>query len=121
MGGRDHADKFIKDLNKNNQKGLRILKGCIRVVADQETCINESIFKLVGDGVYEFKKSGMRLYAFKDCLEGHEHFILCTNGGKKNTPKEQDRDIKKAESIKDRYFEVKSDSSTRFEIQYPQQ
>ena len=64
----------------------------------------------MGDGIHEFKRPGLRLYAFYDEIDGENQLILCTNGGTKG--KDQQKDIRLAKSRKDAYFAAKQQSET---------
>jgi len=74
---------------------------------------NKRKFVDVGDGIFEIKVPGIRLYCFKDQIDSIKpKFILTTNGGTKNNKREQNSDIKRASQIKDRYFAAKKRADT---------
>ncbi|NJM39114.1 MAG: hypothetical protein HC845_15365 [Akkermansiaceae bacterium] len=78
-----------------------------------ESYHNDRKFKNVGNDVYEIKVPGVRLYCFKDQIDGlSSKLIIATNGGSKNNKKEQTADIKRALQIKDRYFTAKNSADT---------
>lgn len=69
---------------------------------------NPRKFNDVGDGIFEIKVPGIRLYCFKDQIDAlGTKFILATNGGTKNNKREQNSDIKRAALLRDRYFAAK--------------
>ncbi|MFP4358921.1 MAG: hypothetical protein ACLFSZ_10880, partial [Puniceicoccaceae bacterium] len=77
---------------------------------------NDQIFNYLGDGIHEFKRPGLRLYAFYDKLGEEHRLILCTNGGKKNNKKQQQTDINRAKAIRRDYLAAKSNPNARFTI-----
>ena len=78
-------------------------------ITSLETYNNDRKFKNVGDGIYEIKVPGIRLYCFKDEIEGlPAKLILATNGGTKNNKKEQNSDIKRAAGLRSRYLAAKN-------------
>lgn len=114
---RNLAEKFLTKLGKDDRRKLQQLTARISRVADHHTYEHETIFNHVGDGIYEFKRPGIRLYAFYDSLGNDHHLILCTNGGTKNNKKEQNADITKAKQLKDRYFKAKADNPDHIVIE----
>jgi len=107
MDGRDHADRFLNQLRKHDRNLWEFIRKRIRAVANHDRYANELTFKHVGDGVFEFKRPGIRLYAFYDEIDGIGHLILCTNGGGKGNRKEQNADIQTAKAIRNSYFSAK--------------
>ena len=96
------ARDFLIDLASHNPKGWQILSSQIRLSADVPRLQTRDTFKLLdlSRQLYEFRtRSGLRLYCF---LDG-DQLILLTNGGKKNTIKEQNRDIGKARACCDEF------------------
>jgi len=74
---------------------------------------NKRKFRDVGDGIFEIKVPGIRLYCFKDQIDSLEtKFILATNGGTKNNKREQNSDISRAAQIRDRYLAAKKRDDT---------
>jgi len=106
----DPAMRFLIQLKKKDRNQYESISTRIRTVAKYERYENKITFRHVGGGVYEFKRPGVRLYAFYDDLEGEEQLILCTNGGKKD--KRQQADIDKAKEIRARYFDAKQQPDT---------
>ncbi len=117
INGDDPAHKFLQKLLKDDVNRFKALKTRIKTVSDHDTYENRITFRHVGDGIFEFKRKGDRLYAFYDELEGEEHLILCTNGGTKNTPKAQNADIENAKSRKADYLSAKANPATSFHIE----
>ncbi len=107
IDGRNPVLEFFKDHEASNPNQLAQLRARYESVADASHFRNIEVFKPLGDGLFEFRtRRGLRLYAFHD--EGH--VIIATNGGAKNTPKEQDTDIRKARQLKNDYFNAKQQS-----------
>ncbi len=76
-------------------------------IASEKFFRNTTKFKKVGDDIFEIKtKGGIRLYSFFTEIDGIDkpQLVLATNGGTKNTAKEQTRDIKEAEKIRERFI-----------------
>ena len=103
INGKDPSDKFLKKLQKDDSRKGKQMSARIAFVANLPSYQNDENFKHVGEGLYEFKRPGLRLYAFYDQfdeLDGERQLILCSNGGTKNTKREQQSDIARAKSIK---------------------
>lgn len=91
----------------------------IAFVSNLPTYEHEQNFKHVGDGIYEFKRPGLRLYAFYDqCdeIDKKNQLILCSNGGSKNTKREQQNDIAHAKAMKQQYLAAQQSSSANFTL-----
>lgn len=102
LDGKCPARDFLLDLENHNAKGFQILDGQIRFLSDVDQVVPRESFKILDSSrkIYEFRtRSGIRLYCF---LSG-ETLVFLTNGGKKNTKKEQNHDIKKAQNAYDRF------------------
>ena len=108
LGGDDPAQSFLLKLQRDDANRFESIQTRIKTVAQYETYENRVTFRHVGSGVYEFKRPGLRLYAFYDEIDGIGHLILCTNGGTKNTPKRQQADIAAAKQRKIAYFAAKA-------------
>ena len=109
--------EFLEALARGNKQGAEALKNRIQTVAERDRYENEITFRHVGDGVFEFKRNGLRLYAFYDELPGLQpQLIIATNGGTKNTKKDQEADISRAKIIRIRYHEAKSLPDTKFQL-----
>lgn len=117
IDGKDLAYQFLSKLRKDDCNQWKFIKKRIIAVSEHDTFENRITFSYVGDGVFEFKRPGLRLYAFYDEVAGMDHLILCTNGGTKNNKKEQNKDIEKAISIKSRYFEAKQIATTTISLE----
>lgn len=75
---------------------------------------NERKFKRVAEGIYEIKVPGTRLYCFKEQLDGlPAKLIVATNGGGKNTHREQNRDINRAVALRQRYLAMRDQAATK--------
>jgi hypothetical protein len=107
LEGRDLAQEFLLDLAGSDARGFEFIRSRIRAVAEHDRFENQITFRYVGDGVFEFKRPGLRLYAFYDNLPGLQpQLILATNGGRKNSG--QQADINRAKLIRARYFNDKT-------------
>jgi hypothetical protein len=98
---------YLSELRRSNPKGHQILIGQIRLLCDVPDLRTKATFKLLDPNrqLYEFKtRSGLRLYCFAD----GNALVILTNGGKKNTPREQNRDIEKARRLHDEFLTLKS-------------
>lgn len=107
LDGRDLAKEFLTDLARSDSKGFEFIRSRVRAVAEHDRFENQITFRHVGDGVFEFKRPGLRLYAFYDELPGLKpQLIIATNGGRKN--KGQQTDIARAKQIRARYLVAKA-------------
>lgn len=114
MGSDAAADEFLAALTASNPHAARSLQTSMATITSVESYHNDRKFKRVAEGIYEIKVPGIRLYCFKDHLEGlPAKLIVATNGGTKNTKREQDSDIRRALRIRERYFQVKPLEDTR--------
>jgi len=119
LDGKDLSQEFLNNLERSNRPAAESLKNRIKTVSDHEHYHhNTEIFRSVGNGIYEFKPPGLRLYAFYDEVEGLDpQLIIATNGGTKNNKKEQSSDIARASSLRKRYLAAKKIPTTRFRLQ----
>lgn len=116
INGNDPAYQFLEKLNKDDRNQWKQLSTRLATIANYPNYQNTQTFRHVGDNIFEFKRSGLRLYAFYDNLERDHALILCTNGGTKNNKKEQNRNIQLAQTIRRRYFEAKASPATRITL-----
>ena len=114
---KDLADKFLTKLQKDDGRKWTQLNIRIERVSNHDRYEQDDIFNHVGDGLYEFKRPGLRLYAFYDSLGEDHQLILCTSGGTKNKKKEQNADIATAKRLKNKYFEAKADNPDDISIE----
>jgi putative component of toxin-antitoxin plasmid stabilization module len=117
MDGKDSANDFLKELIHNDRRKFDFLKKRIKTVSNYLEYENKLTFNHVGDNVYEFKRPGLRLYAFYDEIDGLGLLIICTNGGTKS--KSQQRDIQNAKVLKKAYLNAKNLSDTIFNLDIP--
>ena len=104
---------FLKFLAASNPNAARSLQTSMATITSVEAFHNERKFKHVGGGVFEIKVPGIRLYCFKDEIAAlPSKLIIATNGGTKNTKREQHSDIQRATRLKERYFAAKSSEAT---------
>lgn len=99
------AKDYLLELADNNAKGFQILDGQIQFLCDVPQVGPRKTFKLLDASrqLYEFRlRSGIRLY----CVVVGSELVLLTNGGKKNTKKEQNSDIQRARSAFDRFAQL---------------
>lgn len=116
INGKDLAKNFMYQLRKSDRAGAELLFARIKAVAERENYENRETFRSLGSNLFEFKtRSGLRLYAFLDEIENlGPQLVIATNGGKKNTAKEQSADIARARSLKERYQFAKSHPTQSF-------
>ncbi len=115
MDGKDPAAEFLTDLAKHDARGFDFIRSRVRAVAEHDRFENELTFRSVGDGIYEFKRPGLRLYAFYDNLHGLQpQLIIATNGGKKN--KGQQGDIKRAQLRHRTYLAAKAQPNVKIRL-----
>lgn len=108
LGSDAPADDFLAALITSNRHAAKSLQTSMATITAVEGYQNERKFKRVAPGIYEIKVPG-RLYCFKD-QRGDDPpitLIIATNGGNKNTKKEQGADIRRARKIRDRYLALK--------------
>ncbi len=118
LDGDESVDAFLDKLIKSNPNAAKSLQTSMKTIASTEIIRNKRKFNPVGDGIYEIKVPGLRLYCFKDRIEGRDSkLIIATNGGTKNNKKEQNSDIKGAEQLRDRYFAAKRAANLEFNYQ----
>lgn len=114
IGSDTAADEFLAALTASNPHAARSLQTSMATIASVDSYHNERKFKRVAEGIYEIKVPSIRLYCFMDQVEGlPAKLIVATNGGGKNTKREQDSDIRRAMRIRDRYFQLKLMDDTR--------
>jgi putative component of toxin-antitoxin plasmid stabilization module len=112
LGGDSQLQNFLESLIQSNPNAAKSLQTSMATITALEIYSNERKFKKVGDGIYEIKVPGIRLYCFKDEIEGlPAKLIVATNGGTKNNKKEQNSDIKRAIGLKSRYLAAKKENS----------
>ena len=116
LNGKDEADRFIRKLIRKDPDSWNQIATRIVSISNYDRYENQTTFRSVGNGIFEFKRPGTRLYSFYDEIGGELQLILCTNGGGKGTKKEQQADIEKAKQIRKRYMEMKTKPDTRFRL-----
>jgi len=113
MGNEGSADDFVDNLITSNPNAARSLQTSMATITALDEYHNSHKFKRVAEGIYEIKVPGIRLYCFKEQLEGlPAKLIVATNGGGKNTEREQDGDIKRASGIRERCLAMKNQEAT---------
>lgn len=122
IDGKELAAEFLDRLRKSRLNDAKKFHTTFSTICSVEHYSNKEKFKNLGDGIYEIKINGLRLYCFKDTsgdfrvvTESSNHLILACNGGTKNTQREQQRDIKKAQDIRTQYFNAKKNEASEFE------
>lgn len=117
LDGKDLANEFLSHLLKCDPRGAKSIKTRVQNIAEHDRYEHELTFRSVGGGVYEFKRPGLRLYAFYDEVPGLKpQLIIASNGGTKNTRKDQKADIARAQSLRARYLAAKSQSTTKIRL-----
>jgi hypothetical protein len=104
--GKDPAREFLMELLQHDRNQFEFVQKRIQTISNYERYENQITFRHVSDGLFEFKRPGIRLYAFYDEIGEQQQLILCTNGGLKG--KAQSRDIRLAHSLKAEYFRAKA-------------
>ena len=120
IGKDDSVSDFLAKLAKSNPAAFNQLRATMEVIASEEHFRNPRKFKSVGEGINEIRlRSGIRLYTFTAKIEGlpQPQLIVATNGGKKNTSKEQQRDIKKARKIREQFLAAQDQEDTTLEFE----
>lgn len=110
IDGKDLARGFLLELLKHDRNRFKTVQTRIQSISNHLRYENKQTFRHVGEGVFEFKRPGIRLYAFYDELNDETALILCTNGGLKG--KGQSKDIRRAQSLKSDYLHAKSQPNT---------
>lgn len=116
INGKDEASACLKKLHKDDRNKWDSINTRIATVSNYLQYSNSLTFKPVGGGIFEFKRPGLRLYAFYDEIGDEHQLIICTNGGTKNTKKGQQSDISRAEAMRKTYLAAKSNPNTQFRI-----
>lgn len=117
INGKDLAEDFLLKLQKDDRNKLNSITTRIKAVANYPRYENKITFRDVGDGIYEFKRPGLRLYAFYAEINGQDQLILCTNGGIKN--KDQQKDIRQAKALKNEFFAALKLPDTTLTLDWP--
>lgn len=117
LDGEDLANEFLSRLTKSNPRGAESIKVRVQNVAEYDRYEHELTFRNIGDGIYEFKRPGLRLYAFYDDVPGLKpQLIIASNGGTKNTRKAQQADIARAKALRARYLAAKVQPATKIRL-----
>jgi len=117
INGKDPAEDFLSKLQKDDRNKLDSITTRIKAVANYPRYENRITFRDVGDGVYEFKRPGLRLYAFYAEINGQDQLILCTNAGTKN--KDQQKDFRQAKALKHEFFAALKLPRTTLTLDWP--
>ena len=113
LGADSQVVDFLNSLIASNPNAARSLHTSMATITSTDPYHNERKFKSVGSGVYEIKVPGIRLYGFKDEIDGlPSKLIIATNGGTKNTKREQNSDIQRAARLRDQYLVAKQSEAT---------
>lgn len=105
LDGKDDALIYLQNLAKSNLSGFESIRSCIRAVSDYERFENDRTFNSLGDGIYEFKRPGLRLYAFYyNHPDGELQLIIASNGGTKNRKQEQQSDVARAKNLRQKFL-----------------
>jgi len=118
INGKDPAVEFLSKLLNDDRNQFDAIRSRIKTIANYPRYENKLTFRNVGVGIHEFKRPGLRLYAFYWDLEGESHLIICTNGGLKN--KDQSRDIARAKAIKETFLAAVENPDTVLNIDFPE-
>lgn len=113
MGKDRRVTDFLAKLIASNPNAAKSLQTSMATITSTHSYRNQRKFKDLGDGVFEIKVPGIRLYGFQDEIDTLEtKLIIATNGGTKNNKREQNSDINQATQIRARYFAAKNRSDT---------
>jgi len=103
----DDARSFLHELDKETR-----IKFGVSIRRTQEGQTGDWFKKLTGTDLYEFRVDApnhtYRLFAFWDKRNKMNTLIVCTHGLDKKTQKTPPADLKKAERIRNQYFEENS-------------
>ena len=99
------ARKFLLELDEKSRDKIIFNIDKSKIKNDNE------LFKKLTSEIWEFRtlynKTYFRIFAFWDKTEKIETLVLATHGIIKKTGKTPKKEIKKAESIRLKYFELK--------------
>jgi phage-related protein len=99
------AREFLLELDEKSRDKIIFNIDKARITNDKE------LFKKVKDEIWEFRtlfnKTHYRIFAFWDKTEKSNTLVLATHGIVKKTEKIPDKEIKKAEKIRQCYFNFK--------------
>ncbi len=94
--GKNLAKEFWEQLDGQTQRRFLVL---FQRFCDTGRLSSPDQWRKVGDGVREFKRSGYRIFSFRD---GNAWYL--TSGFKKSTKKRQNEAIKQAMRIRDEHM-----------------
>lgn len=103
----DFLDELEGDLADDGSRMVAVLEQ----VASDGPRRDTQVSRQIGPGLFEFRKGRIRIAWFYD--EGT--LVVCTHGFIKKTPKTPPAEIRKATSIRNRYFIDKRNGNIRFE------
>ena len=114
IGDNTELQEFLNSMIKSNPAAMRRLQTAMATISSEENYVNRHKYKSTSEtGIYEIKTGNIRLYCFQDRLtDDNPCLIITTNGGTKNTKKEQSRDIQKAAQIRAQYHAAKESNKT---------
>ncbi len=114
IGSDAAAGDFLAALIATNPHAAKSLQTSMATITAVDHYHNVRKFKRVADGIYEIKVPGIRLYCFKDEMDHlPAKLVVATNGGIKNTKRQQDGDIRRAIQIRESYMQLKTREDTR--------
>jgi len=96
-GGRCDSVEYIESLDKKTR--IKLL-AVIQVMADIGVIRNTAKFRLLRDGIYEFKAGVARLFCFL-----HGDGVVCTHGRDKPKKKRLNIEIDKAKDMRRRFID----------------
>jgi hypothetical protein len=91
------VEQFVWGLG--HEATQRRAKNLLTTTADSGKYQNEELYKNLGDGIWEFKPLGVRLFSFDD-----ERRVVLTHGAKKPKKREYREHIDKAKGVREQYF-----------------
>ena len=101
--------EFLKKLDKKHNEKI------IYNIRKSQTQNNPELFKKLNDEIWEFRTlyqgSQYRLLAFWDKTDSKNTLVISTNGFIKKQSKVPEKEISKAEKLRQSYFEFKLNNS----------
>ena len=105
------AREFLLELDKKSRDKIIFNIDKSKIKNDNE------LFKKLKGEIWEFRtlynRTYFRIFAFWDKTEKVETLVLATHGIIKKTGKTPEKEIKKAENIRYRYFELKNNRNEK--------
>ena len=102
----EEAIEFLNGLDEKPRDKI------IYNIRKSQVITSKELFKKLTEDIWEFRtlynKSYYRLFAFWDKIDKEDTLVIATHGIVKKTGKPPKKEIKKAESIRNNYFQLKN-------------